>query len=314
VTPGAPWQVLADCPHCRTEAAVIELMDPSHPACAFGVPSDRRCRMCGWQEVAAPLPGGSGCPRCRGELADGADACPACGFVPTVIPVTPPANLRDAARALAALEAWAAEEGEADLGVFARGSFGAEPEQVVARLVAGEVVPSTFDVIAFLFPSSGGAAVQRSVERRVVVVDPEPQQVAEASMVPGVADPRTPARVLVSVMVADGTLRAGERRFIVQFLNREGLPPLSAEDLRVWRPSELGPAPDPAVCERVIEAAVHLMHLDRERDGSEWRVIRTFARAWGIEDHRLDRWDRAYDRRYRSTMSRLGELLARLFR
>lgn len=276
---GAPWQVLADCPHCRTEAGVVELMDPNDPQCAAGIPSERRCRMCGWQEG-----------------------------------VRPPANLRDASAALAALQAWAVEEGEPDVGVFARGSFGAEADEVVARLVRGDAVPTTFDVIAFLFPSGGAASIQRAVER-TVVVDRAPETRAEPTLAvePEVTDPRTPARVLVSVMVADGTLRAGERRFIVQFLEREGLPPLAPDDLRVWRPSELGPVPEPAMRDRVLEAAVHLMHLDRERDGSEWRVVRTFARAWGVDDQRLDQWDRRYDRRYSSAMGRLGQLLVRLF-
>lgn len=286
---GAPWQVLADCPYCRTEAAVIELMDPAHPACASGVPSDRRCRMCGWHEVASP----SGEP---------------------MIPKIPPAKLRDARTALQALRSWAAEEGETDVGIFVRGSFGAEPDEIVDRLVRGDPVPTTFDVIAFLFPSAGGASVQRAIER---LGEGEPPVAAVAPVdrtAPAPADVRTPARLLVSVMVADGTIRAGERRFLVRFLEQEGLPPFASGDLRVWRPSELGPAPEPELRDRVLEAAVHLMHLDRERDGSEWRVIRTFARAWGVDDARLDGWDRAYERRYGPLISRLGRWIVRLLR
>jgi hypothetical protein len=251
-------------------------MDPDDPRCAAGVPSERRCRLCGWHEG-----------------------------------LRPPASLRQADAARRALAAWALEEGEPDVGVFVRGSFGAEPDEVVAKLVRGDVVPTTFDVIAFLFPSAGGAAVQRSI----ATIDGAPGEApASAPAAPAAVDPRLAARVLVSVMVADGTLRAGERRFIVQFLERDGLPPFGDDELRVWRPSELGPPPSPELRDRILEAAVHLMHLDRERDGSEWRVVRTFARAWGVDDAVLDRWDRKYGRRYGSAMGRLGQLLLRLFR
>ena len=63
MTPGQPYQVLSDCPHCHTEAAVVELMDPVHPACHLGMPANRHCRMCAWHERAIDEP------RCRLHLA-----------------------------------------------------------------------------------------------------------------------------------------------------------------------------------------------------------------------------------------------------
>jgi hypothetical protein len=166
-------------------------------------------------------------------------------------------------------------------------------------------------VIAFLFPGAGGA-VSRSLERTQVVDGLPAAEAPEPAPRPA-ADPRTAVRLLVSVMVADGSLRAGERTFVVRFLEREGLPPLAPEDLRVWRPAELGAPPDAALCDRALEAAVHLMHLDRERDGSEWTVVREFARAWSVPEQRLSEWDRRYGQRYTGIMARLAKLLDSLF-
>ena len=55
-------------------------------------------------------------------------------------------------------------------------------------------------------------------------------------------------------------------------------------------------------------------HLDRERDGSEWKVITAYAAAWGVSEERLRRWDVAYDRRYATVMSRLWRSLSKLVR
>jgi hypothetical protein len=93
----APWQVLADCPHCRTEAAVIELMDPLDPLSADGVPTERRCRMCAWAEA-------------RGAA------------------VAAPLDLADPERARAALRRWAEEDGEPDLEVFCLANLGGSVE------------------------------------------------------------------------------------------------------------------------------------------------------------------------------------------
>lgn len=310
------WQVLADCPHCRTESAVIELFDPANPACRFAVPAERRCRLCGWAEACAPVAVDpahpDGCPRCGVVPADGATACAGCGFAPTIREIARPEDLRDPARARAALTRWAEEEGERDVDVFCSGSFGADVNTVVALLGRGEPVPTLFDVIAFLFPSASGAGPSAGVDPNAVapgeLVSPDDPTVHHADRV----DPRLPARVLVSVMVADGALRTGERAFVDAFLARAGARPLDPADLRVWRPSELGPPPPAKLRDELLEACVHLMHVDRERDGSEWRVIRMFSRAWGVPDAVLDGWDRRYERRYGRSLGALGRLLTRL--
>ncbi len=322
---GAPWQILCDCPHCHTEASVVEVMDPHHPACHLGHPIERRCRLCAWLMRAESEPFGARhpmsmgrCPACTkalGEAARSGEApCPHCGYSPTLNEVHLPSDLTDATAALAALTRWATEEGEPDVESFCTANMGAPSAQVVAWLGAGEVVPTTFDVIAFLFPGGGGGggaspvASATPTDRRR---DSEPSSPGVAPT-PEPMDPRTPARVLVSVMVADGALRAGEHTFVLRWLEREGLPAMESSDLRVWRPTELGTPPEPELRDRVLEAAVHLMHLDRQRDGSEWRVVEAFARAWGVDPHTLRAWDRRYDKRYRSPMRSLMAVLDRL--
>jgi hypothetical protein len=319
-----PWQVLSDCPHCLCEAAVVEEMDPVHPACHLGVPARRRCRLCAWEQVAVEEPFAprhptslGRCPACHKPLSEAARAgegpCSHCGYAPTLREVRAPEDLRDEGEAVAALARWAAEEGEPDVGAFCVANMGVAATVVVAALARRERVGTTFDVIAFLFPGGGApgaTADPRSPAIAKPVTAPAPASIEAPA---ATMDPRTPARVLVSVMVADGTLRSGERTFVVRWLAREGLPPLGPDDLRVWRPSELGAPPPPEVRDRLLEAAVQLMHLDRERDGSEWRVIRTFARAWGVPDAALEAWDRRFDRRYASPMARLARALDRLF-
>lgn len=301
----APWQVLVDCPHCRTESAVVEWMDPAHGAAAFGVPQDRRCRLCGWQQLAQELPAPDGCcPGCRQALVVQEGRCAGCGFAPTLVPAVPPADLGEASRARQALARWAEEEGEAELEVFCAGSFGATADEVIGRLVRREPVPTTFDVIAYLFPqSSAGGPVQRAIQGGPGEGAGTSLQGPSKLQGPGERaapewEVRTAARLLASVMVADGKLLASERGLLAKVLERERLPPLSSGDLRVWRPSELPVPGDVGLRDRLLEAAVQIMHVDGERDESEWRVVRGVARRWGVAEARLQEWDQRYEARY----------------
>ena len=327
---GEPWQVLAECPHCRVEAAVLQVMDPTHPACHLGRPAEQRCRLCGWATVAldepfAPrLPPSSGrCPACNKPLSEaartGQGICPHCRYTPRLRETEGPVSMRAPGTARAALIRWAALEGEADVDRFCHAHMGEGADEVVGRLGRGERVGTTFDVIAWLFPDSGGGAVSTRADapgsRPVPVGDRRPAPAEDdAADAPLPMDPHTAARVLVSVMAADGELRPGELRFIRRFLESEGLPPMDPADLRIWRPHELPVPAEAAVRSQLIEACVHLMHLDRQRDGSEWKVVRAFAAAWGIADDDLHAWDRAYDARYSTVMTRLWGALSRFVR
>jgi hypothetical protein len=321
---GNAHQVLTDCAFCLTEAAVLELVDPAHPACHFGIAASRRCRMCQWQDAAidepfpARLPLGSHrCPACQVAIpptvhGEGS-VCPGCGYAPRVVAVAPPLDLTDRDAAIAALRRWADEEGDADVEQFCLANMGASSARIIELLGRHEKVPTTFDVIAYLFPTKG-AATSMAAMPELVDREPAPPPVPAVVPAPLAMDPRTPARVLVSVMVADGDLRGGEAKFVHAWLAHEGLTELGHDELRVWRPHELGPMPDPALRDRLIEACVHLMHLDRVRDGSEWKVIQTFARAWGVPDEKVAAWDKAYDRRYSTAMTRLWRSLTELVR
>lgn len=325
-----PWQVLATCPHCRVEASVVQLMDPTHPATHLGRPTDQRCRLCGWatralDEPFAPrMPPSAGrCPACNKALSEaartGRGICPHCRYTPRLLEVHAPMRLGSAAVALGALQRWALEDGEQDVERFCQAHMGLGAEAVVERLVRHEPVSTTFDVIAWLFPD--GSALSSTPDegpsaRPVPIVDRAPAAPPSPSPSPTSAalDPRVPARVLVSVMAADGLLRPGERRFVDAFLAHEGLEPLDPADLRIWRPHELPVPEDADLRARLLEACVHLMHLDHQRDGSEWKVIKAFAAAWGIAEDDLDTWDRSYDARYATVMSRLWRSLTNLVR
>jgi hypothetical protein len=277
VRPGEPWQVLADCPHCRVEAAVVEWMDPTQPGCAEGVPAEAACRMCGWTAIA-------------GEQ------------------TVAPSDLRDPERARAALARWAAEDG-LDADAFARANMGLGAGEVVERLVRGEPVPTSFDVVAWLFPqSAGGTRAPGVADIRVTDGGPPPLP-APAHPPPRPPDRRAPGRFLASVMLADGDLQSDELAWVSAWLARHTLPALDPADLRVWRPHELGHVAR-ELREPLIEAAAELAHLDRERDGSEWKVILAFARAWGVPDEKVRGWDRTYERRYGTSMSRLWRTLS----
>lgn len=356
ITSYEPYQILSDCPHCRVESAVVELIDPLHPAAHLGVATAVRCRMCAWEVVAADEPfaarhalNAGRCPACAKRLSPASRAgeapCEHCGYQPRRVERRGPLALIDADEALARLRIWSAEEGEADVELFCVANLGGPSRDVIARLAAREVVHTSFDVIAYLFPSMQSGGGSASVEAMPLVITPPddfdlppiteeapaptrapapslarapkaPSESASPEPVDVAAslDPRLPARLLISVMVADGDLRAGERRFIEQFLAHEGLPPLQASDLRVWRPHELTPPADRETRERLIEACVHLMHLDSQRDGSEWRVVTAFSRAWGIDDKQLQAWDKAYDRKYAGAMTMLWRTLNRMVR
>ena len=317
-----PWQVFANCEHCRTESAVVEIYDPLHPATHLGRPTERRCRMCGTVAIAEieafaprqPL-GADLCPRCSARLSDtarsGHGTCDACHYQPSITEVRAPADLTDAGRARNAIASWAAEDGETDAERFCQANLGLPMDAVVALLADRAVVPTTFDVIAWLFPTAGNGTGRTDGTPLTSPPEPEPIPV-NLHDPPPFLDPRGPARVLVSVMLADGAIRKGEMAFIQRWLQKEGLALPSHEDLRVWRAQDLPSIGDARLRERLLEACVELVHLDGQRDESEWRVIRNYARAWGIGEAAIRRWDQTYHARYASPLQSLWNALTGL--
>lgn len=269
-----PFQILEDCAGCRVEGAVVALFDPTVRA---GVAVDATCRLCGRHAALGEV------------LFAGARF----GTVDEVV---------------VALADWAAAEGEPDVGAFCRANLGERAPQTVAQMVLrGEVVDTSFDVVAFLFPGMAAALAPERKPRpqgtgRAIRGDalpggwPRVTQQDELPVgwpeLPEPPDPaaeaaaRLPARVLAAVMLADGEIRPGEQRFLDGCLERMGLSPATPADLRPWRPNELPHPDDP---ELLLDAMIELAHIDRERDGTEWRVVRAFARAWGYPIDELER-------------------------
>ncbi len=312
---GRVWQVIGDCPHCNTAGSVLELMDAAHPGCHLGIPVESRCRMCGLTHTAEDPPfvprdgiGSNRCPSCRKPLSDAsrdAHTCESCAFT-VAVTTTDGLDLQDPEAIRAGLQRWADEEG-VSVEELCSGSLGAPVDTIVERYRSGESVESTADAIAFLFPGmSAGSALGANIDAPVAQPD--------TRSAPREPDPRAPARLLVSVMVADGRIRQGEQAFVNAFLEREGLQPLAPSDLRPWRPHEVGPIAGRELAERTVKAAVELMHLDGERDGSEARIVRTFARAWGVSDRDLAAWSQHHDRRYAPRLSVVWRALSRWVR
>jgi hypothetical protein len=99
--------------------------------------------------------------------------------------------------------------------------------------------------------------------------------------------PFWPTRALVAVACADGPPSAHERRAVADVVD-------VAPDIvwRVYRPREVGLPPDGLTARRTLERMALVALVDRDDgvvDDSERMVLRSFARAWGIDDDDLCR-------------------------
>ncbi len=280
---GDLFQVLSDCPDCRVVGAVIELIDPARAA---GTAVDAHCRLCGRLEQMGTL-------------------------------VQVGQSMKEPSLARAALAAWAEREGEADAESFCCHNLGGlSLAEVVRKLCDGEVIDSSFDAVAYLFPGMSGAAGAPAFDSRgaeettyetLPTVDDGPDLAPTISLGQG---PAIAARALVAVMWADGEVRPGERAFVDAFLAKAGLEPLSDADLRHWRPVDLGIPEEPGL---IIDAMVELAYVDRVRDGAEWQVIREFARHWAQDLVALEARRGVLDRDLSSGMRRLWQKLRSIF-
>lgn len=258
-------EVLSTCPNCRVEAALLELVESGGPAPG---PIEARCRLCGrWER--------------RAQVLD------------------PGLRFADPLQVEAALRRWAAAEGEEDLDRFIASGFpGLDRAQLTQALLQGRPVTTSFDVVAWLFPSmaAGGGSPPPSTEVPAPPLPPAPPQPPAPPLAPsppldagppldapGPSDLRIALHALITVMLADGIVRAGERAFLAGFAARAGLdlpdPPLPLRPPDLPIPRRPGP---------ILDAMVELALIDRERDGSEHQVIREFARHWGQDPTQTD--------------------------
>ena len=266
---------LADCPACRVQGAVVETWDAKLP----GVAVSSRCRMC------------------SRELDMGQESKPATAL----------SRLSDVERALTR---WAHEEGHDDVADFVASAFVlASLPAVHAALILGDPVETSFDVMGFLFSHMGGgspgvdagavdapASDPALSSRAVLRAPPAPILAAVGARA---FHERNELLALAATAAADGAVVDVERAFLDAFARNRGLAVLGDHELRVFRPDEIGPVGSLLDRERVLEKMVELAFIDAhaagdELDESEVRVIRGFARSWGVDPARIDAWLRAW--------------------
>ncbi len=242
---------MSDCPTCRIEGGVLELIDP-HGRLEVSV--EALCRLCGFRTEYGLI-------QSEGQ------------------------RFRAVPEVVYALDRWSRADGEPDTLLFTQVNMGGlTPAEVGHRVVRGERVETSFDVIAFLFPqAASGAGFQPDDRKPEIRAVNEVRAMPEIPAAPEYAappwDPEHVARALVSVMVADGIVRSSERQFLTRMLAEWKAPALPEADYRVWRPQELGTPPDP---KRLLEVMRLMCIVDREADGTEVRILQEYSRAWGV--------------------------------
>lgn len=306
------FQVLAPCVHCHVEGAVLETFDEAEACCHLGVPAETLCRMCGRATHGAVEPScevahalvEERCPQCKDPVTDDTRAnfrC-ACGLAAYAAVVAEPRDLSDLEAVRAALEVWA--DGDSmSIDELIETSFGEDSvEAIHAKIVAGETVTTSFDVLGFLFSHLAGGMSGMSAGQ-----DAPPTKIAHEKSTDALSEgprgvaptqrivlPSAPAQKrrdlilpLVSVMAADGKLLDEERAFVQRVLEEEGLAPLQDHEIRVHRPHEVGWVGTLEEAEHLVSLMLQLAYVDQEGDSSELRVVRAFARRWGLTPERL---------------------------
>lgn len=249
-------QLLSDCPTCQVEGGVLELLDASGRNTTA---LEGQCRLCGYRTEG-------------GVVQSMGQRFTAVGEVRT------------------ALASWAYADGEPDVQAFTQINMnGLTPEQVGGLVLRGERVETSFDVIAFLFPhAAAGTRMQgedpalRNNGKQLFRPTNSVEALHSADAHPSplvAADPLDVARALVSVMVADGVVRAAEKKFLARTLAAWNAPPLPEAEHRVWRPQEIGIPADP---KRLLSAMTEMCLVDGEADSTEVRILDAYARAWGL--------------------------------
>jgi tellurite resistance protein len=298
------YEVRVDCPSCLVEGTRIETWDASAPSCRLGVPELVVCRLCGHAaegrvpSVTSPAPG-EGCPGCGAALDDAsrdAHRCPYCGalaMLEQTVVARPIRTLTELDRALAI---WARDEGLASPDDLIDAYFVLPNlEDVFEAIARGERVETTFDVADYLFSGGGaggaaaaGPAIMREEEA------PSTQRTRAPVSLRRVGGPREELRALASVAAADGEASVDDQAVLRRAAEKRGIPLLAPEDVRVWRPNEIDPPATLNDRERVLEEMFQMAWSDGQLDDSELRVIKDFARAWGIDPERVKEWMELY--------------------
>lgn len=307
------FEVLADCPLCRVESAVVEVFDGRSILSGFGVPLEARCRFCDarWEGATEPAlpavqPVVGRCPACKailGPTAPETRSCAACGLQAVSRQTGAQASLESRADVEARLLAFALEEGyEAGQELLDEAFCEVSIDELVGRLRRGEPVQTSFDVFHFLFGHVSGGAVtvdrggEEALREAAYQVAPRDSSVGR--------DPRAILYPIVSVMAADGSIDPAEERFVSAFLEAEGQTPLEPHEIRVHRPAEVERHIPRARRREIVELMIQLATIDGYADTSELRLAKAYANAWGIPEDDLVEWVERYREAHTSSARR----------
>lgn len=299
------FEIRVDCPACRVEGARIEIWDGEDASCRLGLAKTARCNLCRQEHagrvagVDRPFPG-DGCPGCGAALDDkmrDAHRCPFCGKSAAFEETEGSWTIGDEAELEGALEVWARREGFKHANDLLEAYFVLQsPSEVFAAMKRGERIETTFDVADYLF-SSGGAAGGGS-EAVVVMRDeeesPSTLRLNQPRSVRKTGGAREELLALASVAAADGEASYDDQQVLLRAAKKRNMQALAPEDIRVWRPNEIDPPATFVDRERVLEEMLQIAWSDGQLDPSELRVVRDFARAWGIDPERLREWLEMY--------------------
>ena len=137
------------------------------------------------------------------------------------------------------------------------------------------------------------------IARPLPLAPPSPRPAPRAPPPPTLPPPSAPPRAivypLVSVIAADGEIHPEERALIDRFLQGEGLPPLSDDEICVHHPSAVAHLVPRTRREDVVKLMCETAAIDGMPDESERRVIRAYATAWSVDDEKLEFWMWGYE-------------------
>lgn len=269
------FEIRVDCASCSVEGTRIETWDSDSPLGLRGVPESVVCRFCGHAAEGVMGPAG------QAGLEERA----------------PPGPPRDEAAILGVLERWARDEGLASAQDLVDAYFVLPTTaEVVAALLRGEKIETTFDVADYLFSggaAGGGATAGPSIMRDEAEA-PRTQRVPKPISIQRLGGPRDELLALAAVAAADGEASPDDKQALARAADKRGIPRLDVDDVRVRRPNEIDPPPTLVDRERVLEEMFQMAWSDGQLDESEMRVIREFSRAWGIDPARLTEWTELY--------------------
>lgn len=302
-----PVELPADCPSCRLESGLVELYDASAPPCRFGVPKHAKCKLCALTF--------------EGRLDDRGDSAER-----HVVAVG--AKFETEADLVRALDAWAEREGFADRDALLEATF---PTPRTAHLFSLLRRGDRIEVLADPFARWGmrGARNLGGGEPSEPDVDDAsfddnddlPESAAPSTRPPRLRSPSSRAPwdpyavvyPVVSVLAADGEFHGAERRFLANFLEKEGLDPMSEDAVRVHPPSACAHLVPRARREQLVQTMCEASMADGLSDESERRVIRAYAAAWKIPDDQVDFWLWGHENMNTSLVRQLWLRLRRFF-